>query len=216
MARSEIVPYGSDDDRLPALVWELAEPMWCLSSAPVGGGLGEVDWLLNATVEADFAETDLAAVISQIAAEHNLTGRGVGMLTAADVWLVQRRNDGGVEVEVTVGVRLPTWAASPKDPKLESRDPGTISPGTINTVAIMPAPLSPAAAVNAIMTITEAKTQALVETGIQGTGTASDAVAVLWPTAGEAAQFGGPRSLWGARLARATHAAVAAGVEITR
>ena len=109
------------------------------------------------------------------------------------------------------------------------------------------------------MTITEAKAQALIEAGVPGTGTASDAVVVCWPSAvgddaraarhsdaarrsdaarhsggdargraapggdspretdpgfaGEPEAFAGPRSLWGARLARATHAAVVAGLE---
>jgi adenosylcobinamide amidohydrolase len=61
------------------------------------------------------------------------------------------------------------------------------------------------------MTATEAKTQALLEAGIRGSGTASDAVCIAAPAAGEREDFAGPRSLWGARIARAVHAAVRAG-----
>jgi len=43
------------------------------------------------------------------------------------------------------------------------------------------------------------------------TGTATDALCVLCPDEGRAHSFGGPRSVWGARLARAVHAAVMAG-----
>jgi adenosylcobinamide amidohydrolase len=61
--------------------------------------------------------------------------------------------------------------------------------------------------------VTEAKVQALWEYGVTATGTASDAVVVACPApdGGAAEPFAGPRSAWGARLARATHEAVLAG-----
>ena len=61
------------------------------------------------------------------------------------------------------------------------------------------------------MTVTEAKAQALWEAGVAGTGTPSDAVAVLCPPSGPAEAFGGPRSRYGSRLARAVHRAVLDG-----
>ena len=63
--------------------------------------------------------------------------------------------------------------------------------GTINVVAQLPVGLEPGAAVNATMTITEAKVQALVEAGIDGTGTATDAVVVTWPAAASRERFCG-------------------------
>ena len=65
-----------------------------------------------------------------------------------------------------------------------------------------------AKALNAVVTATEAKTQVLLEHGVPGTGTASDAVCVLFPPVGEEERFAGPRSVWGARVARAVHRAV--------
>ncbi|PZS30767.1 MAG: hypothetical protein DLM61_10085, partial [Pseudonocardiales bacterium] len=59
-----------------------------------------------------------------------------------------------------------------------------------------------------------AKTQALLAAGIAGTGTASDAVTVICPPGAASEQFGGPRSTWGARLARAVHDAVRAGCTV--
>ena len=76
----------------------------------------------------------------------------------------------------------------------------------------VPAPLADAALVNAVVTATEAKAQALLEAGVPGTGTASDAIVVCCPPGGTEA-YGGPRSAWGARLARAVHGAVPPGVE---
>ena len=86
-------------------------------------------------------------------------------------------------------------------------------------LVVVPVALSDAALVNLVITVTEAKTQALSEAGVPGTGTSSDAVCLACPVArageaGDAAEvepFGGPRSVWGARAARAVHAAVGAG-----
>ncbi len=86
------------------------------------------------------------------------------------------------------------------------------APGTINILVVVPVAMSDAALVNAVMTVTEAKTQALAETGFPGTGTASDAVCVAVRRDGPEEIFGGPRSEWGARIARAVHAAVLDGV----
>jgi adenosylcobinamide hydrolase len=84
-------------------------------------------------------------------------------------------------------------------------------PGTINIVAVLPERLSDAALVNAVVTLTEAKTQALFDAGLDATGTATDAVCILCPTTGPIAAFGGPRSPVGSRLARAVYAAVLEG-----
>jgi adenosylcobinamide hydrolase len=79
----------------------------------------------------------------------------------------------------------------------------------------VPVPTSDAALVNAVATATEAKGQALAEAGVRGTGTSSDAVCVACRQRrvgdAEPEPYGGPRSPWGARIARAVHAAVAAG-----
>jgi adenosylcobinamide amidohydrolase len=75
----------------------------------------------------------------------------------------------------------------------------------------VPVRLSEAALVNAAITATEAKVQALHDAGVPATGTASDATVVHCPTDGAAESYGGPRSTYGARIARATHSAVLAG-----
>ena len=74
---------------------------------------------------------------------------------------------------------------------------------------------TPAALLNLLCTMTEAKVQALLDAGVAGTGTASDAVSVLCPVLSSegpgAEPFGGPRSTYGARLARCVYEAVSAG-----
>jgi adenosylcobinamide amidohydrolase len=202
----ELLLHTSTDRPRPVLVWRLPVPRLAVSSAPVGGGMGLRSWVLDAEVPLDYARHDLHAHVAGLAATHGCRGEGVGMLTAAAVERWREAIDGDVAVQATVGVTAPTWAAGPDDSH------GAWAPGTVNVIAHLPVRLSPAALVNAVMTVTEAKTQALVEAGVPGTGTASDAVCVLCPPDGAAEAFAGPRSPWGARLARAVHAAVLSGL----
>ena len=78
-------------------------------------------------------------------------------------------------------------------------------------VAWAPQRLSDGALVNAVATITEAKTQAIRDLGWAATGTATDAICVLCPSSGPEAAYGGPRSRWGEPLARAAYRAVRTG-----
>lgn len=176
--------------------------MKAVSSAAVGGGIREIGWLVNVGVASDYYRTDLEDHAAEVAEELQLVGPGVALFTAAAVDQVSRAEHGGVVVDATVGVSHPTWAA---DVAAMSQQ---WAPGTINSVVQLPVGLEPGAAVNAVATATEAKVQALVERGIPGTGTASDAVAIVWPVHAEVERFAGPRSTVGANIARAVHEAV--------
>lgn len=195
-----------DGMRLPALVWP-AGPGWrMISNAVLGGGIGERGWVLNAQVPHGYRRTDPERHLAELAAAAGLDGAGVGLMTAADVEAHGRACDGGAVAVATVGINVRGWAASP-----EQGERGPRAPGTINVVAALPAALSDAALVNAVMTATEAKVQALLEAGHDCSGTPTDAVCIAArvPGAGEELHpFAGPRSLWGARLARAVHRAV--------
>ncbi|WP_425428139.1 adenosylcobinamide amidohydrolase [Streptosporangium amethystogenes] len=197
-----------DGARLASLLWEFGPGWRAISSAMVGGGIGPAVWALNAQVVGGYSRMDPVDHLLELAPP----GPGVGMLTAASVDHFTRAADGGVEVMATVGLRVPTWAAAPEgvpDPELAPM----YLPGTINIVVAVPVAMSDAALVNAVMTVTEAKTQALLEVGFPGTGTASDAVCVAVPEHGPEELFGGPRSTWGARVARAVHTAVRQGAQ---
>ena len=165
--------------------------------------MGERGWLINAQVASNYSRTDPAAHLREISTALSLGPVGTGMLTAAAVTAVQASDEDRVVVWATVGVSQPTFAAAPDEP--------AELVGTINVVAWVPVALAPAALVNAVSTITEAKAQALFEVGVAGTGTATDAVVVACPNVGDDVPFAGPRSPWGARLARAVHRAVVAG-----
>jgi adenosylcobinamide amidohydrolase len=195
---------------LPVLVWRPGPGHRMIASGVAGGGLGPRQWVLNAQVPGGYNRMDPAAHIAELASGFGLEGPGVGLLTAASVTDVAECADEGVQVAATVGLRVPTWAAVPAgsvDPELAP----IWQPGTINILVSLPVALTDAAYVNAVITATEAKTQALLEAGIQATGTASDAICIAAPIAGDPEDFAGPRSVWGARIARAVHASVHAG-----
>jgi adenosylcobinamide amidohydrolase len=238
----------ADEDEVAAkplamALWRPGPGWTMMSSGVLGGGLGAREWVLNAQVPAGYGRTDPAAHLTELAAGLGLDGPGVGLLTAAQVTSVVQRGDAGVQVAATVGLRVPTWAAAPDgapDPELApirgtAGGPDQASgagqgrgwrPGTINIVVSVPVPLAPAAFVNAVVTATEAKSQAVIEAGFPGTGTASDAICVAAPVSAAVADgrtasstavdFTGPRSPWGARIARAVHAAVLVGATAYR
>ncbi|MFI5938867.1 adenosylcobinamide amidohydrolase [Streptomyces uncialis] len=195
-----------DGAELRAVLWR-AGPGWrMISSAPLGGGIGARAWVLNAQVAHGYRRTDPERHLAALADGAGLHGAGVGLMTAADVSRPGRGRSGGAEAVATSGVSVRGWAASPAE---GTRTPA--GPGTINIVVAVPVAMSDAALVNAVATATEAKVQALLDLGYDCSGTPTDAVCVAarTPVPGdEVHAFAGPRSLWGARLARAVHGAV--------
>ena len=179
--------------------------MSVLSSAPVGGGPGVAEWVLNIGVGSDYDRTDLSDHAEEVTTELDLPGTGVAMFTAVDLSRRQRCTSRGVAVDATVGISHPTWAAGKPAPGMPPVG------GTINLVVQLPVGLDPGAAVNAVITATEAKSQALATSGVPGTGTATDAVTIMWPPEATAERFAGPRSPWGSRIAQAVYQAVRAG-----
>jgi adenosylcobinamide amidohydrolase len=202
--RQEIRTRREGGRELPLLVWRFPSPVRAIASAPHGGGLGPRRWVVNAGVPGSYSRRDPDRHLATLGVSLGLPGRGVGMLTAADVRAYTTGADHGVEVVATVGLTHPVLAAAPDDGRGELV-------GTINVLALVPAALSDAALVNAVATATEAKAQALQEAGYHATGTPTDAVCIACTDPGTPAAFGGPRSVWGARLARAVHRAVLAG-----
>lgn len=226
MHEPELLSRREDGADLAMALWRFGSPLLALSSAPYGGGWGERRWVLAAQVAGGYSRPDPAAHLAELARGLDLDGPGIGMLTAVDVRLVSTGREDGVVAAATVGISHPTWAAAATGAaeagaaetgraeagSADAAPTGAAgSGGTVNIVAVLSRRLSPAALVNAVMTVTEAKSQALWEAGFPGTGTPSDAVAVLCPAAGPAEAFAGPRSLWGSRLARAAHRAMADG-----
>jgi len=206
LSRSELHQFGGVP-ALAALAWRLRTPLLSASTATVGGGIGLRQWVVNAQVPHDYARRDVAAHVAEVADALGLSGPGVGMLTAAEVTAGTLAREAGVQVEATVGLDRPLWAAAPAE-----ADVVAAAPGTVNVVAFLPVRHGEAALANILCTVTEAKVQAFLDGGVPGTGTASDAVTVLCPASGAAEPFGGPRSEYGSRVARAVYAALRSGM----
>jgi adenosylcobinamide amidohydrolase len=236
-------PEGGLD--VPLLVWRFGRPLLAISSGPLGGGLGIRHWAINATVPMSYHRDDPDAHLAELARGLDLDGPGVGLLTGVDVADLVTEADSGVTIWATVGLGAPIWAAeadstmhplvpqpAPVHPLVPQ--PATVHPlvpqpapvppasgrvGTVNLVGYVPVRLSEAALVNAVATMAEAKAQALWELGIQATGTATDASCLLCPVDGPdrvETAYGGPRSLWGARIARAVRQAIHSGATPAR
>ena len=191
------------------LVWSCDDETQAISSAAVGGGRSTPTWVVNIGVAGNYSRTDLDVHAAEVAQALDLVGEGIALFTSAQLKFCRSANVDGVTVNCTAGIGKPTFAAS------SDLSASEWNPGTINIVATVPRPLTEAAAVNAVMTLTEAKSQALNELGVPGTGTASDAAVVLWPSVGETESFCGPRSFLGSRLANATFEAVHASAVAT-
>jgi adenosylcobinamide hydrolase len=192
---------------VPLLLWRFPAPLLSASTAVLGGGVGPRAWLVNATVPMSYSRPDPDAHLAELAAHLGLTGTGVGLMTGVDVTEVVPAREEGVRVYATVGLGAPILAADPDAIGFATEQ----HVGTVNIVVWVPQRLADGALINAVATATEAKAQALSDLGLAATGTATDAVAVFCPPDGPVAAYGGPRSRWGAPLARAVHRAVLDG-----
>nr|WP_245659193.1 adenosylcobinamide amidohydrolase [Streptomyces ochraceiscleroticus] len=210
----------TDGQSLPAFLWRPGPGHRMISSAVLGGGIGTRSWVLNAQVTHGYTRRDPQAHLAEIAAAAGATGPGVGMMTAADILRTRSSAyDEGAQALVTAGTGVHGWAADVSSGAADAV-PGAAQsayrPGTINVLVTLPVALSDAALVNSVMTATEAKVQALLDHGLDASGTPTDAVCVAarLPQPGELAEdFAGPRSLWGARLARAVYGATLRAVQ---
>jgi adenosylcobinamide amidohydrolase len=156
--------------------------------------------------------TDLEATAAQL----GIAEPFVGLLTAAWVRnaqaMVERSGQVAVAAVVTVGISLPTAAGITEAATL------TPPPGTINIIVIADAVLPQSALINLVITVTEAKTLALVEAGIQAphgglaSGTGTDAVVIASTQRGEVHDYAGPIAPVGALAGRAVRRAIQAAL----
>ncbi|MCS6774112.1 MAG: adenosylcobinamide amidohydrolase, partial [Anaerolineae bacterium] len=189
------------------------QPLACLSSAPVGGGWTSARHILNMHVSLDYCCDSYAADIQRWAAEAGVTEPFIGLLTAAELedaaLCVEQTDQAVVAALVTLGISLPTAAG---------REVGVLAeigqrPGTINTIVLVDAVLSPAAQVNAVITATEAKSLVLAEhdvrtrDGYLASGTPTDCVVIACTGRGTRFEFGGPISPVGALVGRVVRTA---------
>lgn len=174
-----------------ALLLRLAAPVRCLSSTVAGGGLGRVMAVASFRVDRNFNCADPARLARRLAATHGLSGRVACFLTALDLdrAALLEADEPRALVLVTAGT---SNAATPGRSAVVS--PGA---GTINTLVLLDAALTPAALVATVQVATEAKTLALLEAGVRladgdiATGTSTDAIAVCYTGRGARHAYAG-------------------------
>jgi len=199
----------------PAAVWvQGRSPFRILSSALVGGELDASRHILNMHVENGYRAKAPAADLVTFARRLGIAGPFVGLMTAArthEAAVVTERLDGvAVTAVVTLGLGSPV--ATGQSPVAPWR------PSTINTIVLVDGVLERAAAVNAVITATEAKAAALAEAriltaeGLPATGTATDAVVVAWTGRGPTLAYLGPASPGGWLIGRVVRRAVREGL----
>jgi len=192
------------------LLVDFGAPRRVLSSALLGGGIGEACGWLNLTVPRNYDRDDPAQELVERAAQLGYARPLVGMLTAVDVARVERARCGVATAFATVGIGHPLAAAGSRPLAIERV-------GTINLLVVVDEPLDDAALAGAAQTAVEAKVQAIAAAGIRArnadchaTGTATDSFCIA-ALPGGGVPYAGPITPVGADVAHAVHAAVLAG-----
>ncbi|HEV8439847.1 MAG TPA: adenosylcobinamide amidohydrolase [Methylomirabilota bacterium] len=189
-------------------------PLRVLSSAVLHGGLGEARAIVNLRVPRNHPCDDPPAMLGDFARRRRLPQPYVGLLTGARTELAATAvaTAHGICALAVTTVGLSNRFASGRDPM------AVCAPSTINTIVVVDADPSPAALVNAVITITEAKVLALHQAGIRGpdggavSGTSTDAVVIAATGRGRRTPFGGPASELGWTIASAVSRALTEGI----
>ncbi|MBC8279862.1 MAG: adenosylcobinamide amidohydrolase [Chloroflexi bacterium] len=206
----------------------LDKPFQFLSSASVGEGFLDSRWVLSRQVGRDARLPDPKAYLQEDATLVGVPNGEpyIGLLTAVshlDLQVVSLAEDGvAVTVITTAGVdpgssplqKQVSFFGDPVDglPDAANR------PGTINTVVLVDAALTPGALVRASTMATEAKTLALVESGLKTsedhlvTGTPTDTTVVGHSGQGKEFKYSGSATLVGWLVAKASYISVRDGL----
>lgn len=193
-------------DRRPTeLTVQSETPMQVLSSAVVNGGYTQSTAIINLHVKKGYNGNDPVADFINLAKERGYPTPFVGLMTAA--YVIESSIAQVHRGEITVaGI---TTAGLSNACAAGLSQPAALRPGTINTILIVDANLTPAAMVNAIITATEAKTAVihgfgfLTSEGYPVTGTSTDSVAIACTGTGDALQYAGSATTVGYLIAQA-------------
>ena len=224
----ETIPKKNKIIRTPdRLVIHLSKPHWVLSSAPFNGGVTHADRLLILKVMDNFdggkgPYEPLEQTFQNYCDQNNWPGVTVGMMTSAKMTSFRQihRQSQGLEISllVTAGVSNARRAGDPAE--YRSFDNAEITGGTINIILLTNATLTPAAQVEAVMVVTEAKAAALQDLGVTSpitgktaTGTGTDAIAIVNGFRTPTIAFCGKHTLFGEMLASATLEAISSSLQ---
>jgi len=192
------------------MIVRLPEKMKVLSTTILNGGYSVSDTIVMVQVPLDYSSEDPEGDVNRTIGELGLDQSCVCFMTAADMEKVitvtdQQYNGSTVVAIATAGVKNAVYAGELIPDYLLAQLGGGAH--TINIMVIMSTPLHDIGMANAIITTTEAKAAALMDCGVAGTGTTSDAVAIICPQ-GDGEKYCGTATNMGICVARAVRAAV--------
>ncbi len=202
------------------------KPRMTISSAVAGGGLGLKRHFINRQVSKDYCvehpAEEIAGFLATSFSDYNkeTVADWTTLMTSAQLkdacWI--RLSQSGLQVTVIVSAGVNNACAAGITPYCVLDLPA-LTPGTINIMAFLSQALTPGAMVNAVQTVTEAKTQTLRElnvkcpvTGTFASGTNTDAV-VIAADGTLPYPYAGPGTLMGYLLALGVRKALSHAVK---
>lgn len=189
-----------------------------LSSAFYNGGFTEAKHLLNLKVAKHYKGNQTPQEsLKTYCSEQQWQGTTVGMMTAASMKSLRihraTEQDTTLTVLATAGLANARRIGDPAD--YPTSDIQTPSAGTINIMVISSCAFSPAAMVEAIQMVTEAKTAAIYDLNIESpksnrvaTGTGTDATAIACAPTQNRIEYCGKHVVVGELLGRLSYNAV--------
>jgi len=215
MVASVVAPPFALEQRLRWLIARFNEPWSLLSWCVVNGGFQRtktVGWLYLQQNEIT-AVTDSADWMRATMHDEGLSD-AVGFMTSrrAHCWVEGSAEEADCQAWAvgTVGLSNALRVGDPA---------GKSSCGTINLLVCVNAPLTTEAALEALCLTGEAKTVAVLESGMRSiasqapaTGTGTDYIAVAWPSTGAPLPYAGKHTAAGAAIGRAAFDAVTRGI----
>lgn len=203
----------------PVAVITLDRKMEITGSTVMNGGSTVADTLMIMQVPSDYSNRDPEKDIRKVLNILDLPITTVSFMTAAEVDYVTTKVEtsyegqdttavttAGLSNQVVAGEELTDWDTRHKLSRVRSE--ALKHSGTINIIGVVSVPLSEAAKINAVMTITEAKAAALRDLGYRETGTTSDAVAIVSPIGERRETYAGTGFPLGLSLARSVRSSV--------
>lgn len=204
-------------------------PYQVLSSAVLSGGFVEASHILNLKVakqpeglNSDNRSPD--AELSAYCERHGWKGITAGMMTAAsmDSYRMVRAVQQGVDVVVLVTSGLSNARRAGDHAEYRKIRPAALNAGTINIICLTSIGMTPAAMVEAVMTVTESRAAALQNLDIKSpvsnetaTGTGTDCIAIASDPKAQKLQYCGKHVLFGETLARLVIEAVTSSIKRT-
>lgn len=202
-------------------------PYSVLSSAVLGGGFADASHILNLRVEKKATSTDTAfnspqTMLSNYCMDNDWKGDVVGMMTAAsmDSYRMVKAKQGGVDIIVLATTGLSNARRAGDYAEHRQIGPANTQAGTINIIGLTSIGMVPAAMIEAVMTVTEAKAAALQNLEIKSpvsnqtaTGTGTDSIAIAVDPMAEKIQYCGKHVVFGEIMARLVIEAVTSSIK---